>query len=201
MSRFAGSLGLGLATALWLFSPAARSEDPLEPAAVEDLPPAPDPAPLEPLTAARRTAHNALYLELGGNALIYSVNYERFLGDEFSVRAGFGYLSVDTPSFGLGGASASLLMVPVLVNYLGVGGLSHKLELGFGLTNVYASAEVDSGGTVQEWDSGLTFAPTSSVAYRYAPPDGGINFKVGFAPTLTPIGVLPMLSVAGGLVF
>ncbi len=34
---------------------------------------------------------NSLYLELGGNALIYSLNYDRILGDVVSLRAGIGY--------------------------------------------------------------------------------------------------------------
>ncbi|MCL4280583.1 MAG: hypothetical protein KJZ60_13035, partial [Ignavibacteriaceae bacterium] len=33
---------------------------------------------------------NQLYLELGGNGMIYSINYERSLSENFTLRGGFG---------------------------------------------------------------------------------------------------------------
>ena len=52
-----------------------------------------------------RTAQNTIFLELGGNALIYSLSYERIMPSDVSLRAGFGYMSVGASA---GTASASV---------------------------------------------------------------------------------------------
>lgn len=41
-------------------------------------------------TSTTNLKQNQLYLELGGNGLIYSINYERFLSENFTIRGGFG---------------------------------------------------------------------------------------------------------------
>ncbi len=41
-----------------------------------------------------RAAHNSVYAELGGTALLYSANYDRMLGEHVSLRAGVELLSI-----------------------------------------------------------------------------------------------------------
>ena len=60
----------------------------------------------------RPTAKNAIYVELGGNGAWYSLNYERYLRKDASVRIGGMYMSVQA-SAGESSASASWLAVPV----------------------------------------------------------------------------------------
>jgi len=144
-----------------------------------------------------RRALNAVYFELGGNALIYSVNYERFLSQDLSARVGIGHLSVGG---GVSSDAASLTTVPVMVNYLGVGRLDHRLELGAGLVVLYMTARtVDGIGS--GFGSGILAAGTATVAYRYAPLDGGFNFKAGFTPLVSSFGIYPAFGVGAGAVF
>src|SRR5262245_1401435 len=77
-----------------------------------------------------RSAKNSLYVELGGNAGLYSLNYERFLFDEGAVRIGLMYMSVSASASSGGttaSGSASWFGAPLMFSYLGVGGPSHKL--------------------------------------------------------------------------
>ena len=135
-------------------------------------------------TQAMRTAHNAVYLELGGNGLLYSVNYERFMAPNVSLRGGFSYVSVEA-SDGTGSASASVAVVPLMVNYL-LGGGSAKLEVGGGIALTRFSGE-SSTGFGDEVEVGA-FVPigTGTVAFRLSPPGGGFNFKIGWTPFFHP---------------
>ena len=59
--------------------------------APEDLPPPNEPVHARP----KRTANNSIFVEGFGNGALYSVNYERILGDtNISLRAGFGYVHI-----------------------------------------------------------------------------------------------------------
>jgi hypothetical protein len=146
-----------------------------------------------------RTAHNALYVELLGNAIFYSLNYERFIIDSVAARIGLGYFSVSV-STGDESASATVLTAPLMVNYLGIGGASHKLELGVGVLIVYASGSVDTLAAESE-GSGVGFVGSGSIAYRYVPYDGGFNFKIGLAPLFGGFGFLPWPALALGAAF
>src|SRR6185503_16409972 len=110
-------------------------------------------------TAEKSSAGNALYVELGGNSAWYSLNYERYLRDDASVRVGAMYMSVQA-SAGEASANASWLAVPIMFNYLGLHAGSHALELAAGIVPV----------------------GTATIGYRYASPDGGFLFKAGYTP-------------------
>ena len=143
-----------------------------------------------------RTAHNAIFLEIAGNGLLYSVNYERLFGDsDFSVRAGFSFISIGA-SGGGASARATLMTFPILGNYY-VGGKNHKLQLGAGVTLMYASESAGSGGVGVASVSGLVPAPTLAIGYRYLPSDGGFSFFIGFTPFIVPGGDKPILPWAG----
>lgn len=177
-----------------------------EPAAPAPAAPAPvtAPAPAADTTAARsskpdRTAKNVLFAELGGNALLYSLNYERFFFDDVSLRMGFEYFSVGA-SAGSVSESASLTMVPIMVDYFGVGGTDHKLELGIGLLPVIFSGAASIGGA-SATESGVAFGGTATVGYRYVPHDGGFMFKIGFTPVFGLGGFAPWGGLGLGVVF
>jgi hypothetical protein len=133
-----------------------------------------------------RKANNVIFLELGGNGLVYSINYERIFGDsDFSVRAGFSYISLGASSSNTSTASVSLLTFPVLGNYY-VGSANHKLQLGAGLTFMQASASAGSSSGSLVTASGFVPAPTLVIGYRYIPAKGGFAFSVGFTPFVIP---------------
>lgn len=146
-----------------------------------------------------RRALNAVFVEFGGNGLVYSINYERFLSQDFSLRAGVGYLSLGSSEFD-GGSSASLTTVPLMANYLGVGRYNHRLELGGGVVLMHMSARTYDG-IGSDFGSGFLAAATGCIGYRYAPLDGGFNFKAGFTPLLSSFGLLPLAGVSFGAVF
>lgn len=131
-------------------------------------------------TAEKASAANALYVELGGNGAWYSVNYERYLRDDASVRVGAMYMSVEA-SAGESSASASWLAIPVMINYLGLKAGNHALELGAGVDVMHFSAG-SSAFDATASASGVVPVGTATLGYRYAAPDGGFLFKAGYTP-------------------
>lgn len=138
-------------------------------------------APSGARAQAARTANNAVYLELGGNGLLYSLNYERVLPSDVAFRGGFGYLSVSATA-GDGSGNASVLMIPLTFSYLGIGGGSARFELGAGATFARFSASASSGFGDDIKAGAFVPVPTGIVALRLAPPGGGFNFKLAYTP-------------------
>jgi hypothetical protein len=155
-----------------------------------------------------RTANNSIFLELLGNGLLYSINYERFFEDSgFSVRGGFSYISLSASAgnaaTGTSSAKATFMTFPLLGNYY-VGGRDHKLQLGLGVTFMYAAESAGGGGVGVASVSGFVPAPTAVVGYRYIPHDGGFAFFIGLTPFIVPGGdksVLPWGGMSFGGVF
>jgi hypothetical protein len=150
-------------------------------------------------TDSSRTAKNVLYVELLGNGILYSLNYERFITDDLSARIGFGYLSLGASSSS-SSARASVLWLPLMVNYLGVGSADHKLQLGLGPVLFYASSAASSVGDSAK-ASGVALFGTATIGYRYVPHDGGFNFDIGFTPVFGSFGFLPWIGISLGAVF
>lgn len=119
-------------------------------------------------------AGSAFYVELLGNGLIFSANYDmRFNksvdGSGLGGRLGIGYV-------GGGDAGGSVVTVPVMVNYL-LGKDGKYFEIGGGVTYVAGSA--DFGDGFED-----TVIGTLSFQYRRQPVDGGFMWKIGFTPIL-----------------
>lgn len=144
-----------------------------------------------------RTAQNTVYLELGGNALLYSVSYERILPSEVGLRVGAGYTSLSATA-GTASASVSSLSIPITASYLGFG----KLELGGGvLLQKFSGATTTGFGS--DIEAGV-FVPMATfiAGLRLAPPGGGFNFKLGFTPMWHPdVGFFPWGSLGFGIGF
>jgi len=143
-----------------------------------------------------QTPIQSVYLEVGGNAILYSLNYDIVL-DNFGFRLGimpYGYGSVyDRPSridpdgnFLTFDAFLGVFMA----NYL-TGSGPHKLELGGGILFGDIQDNVD-------WDyprpPGLTF----TVGYRYLSPKNGFTFRAGFTPVLTSHDLRPGFGISFG---
>jgi hypothetical protein len=144
--------------------------------------------------AEERTARNGLYVELGGNAGIWSLNYERFVGDDVALRVGGGYTSVSDTA----GTSVSLLTFPLTASWLGLRSGSHALELGGGV--VFASASVSSSSAgLKAFGNGVI--GTAILGYRLAPLTGGFNLRVAFTPLFGSGGFFAWGGVALGAVF
>jgi hypothetical protein len=128
----------------------------------------------------RALPQNSLYVEIAGNGLIYSINYDRVFQDRFSARIGIA-------PYGSGD-----IAVPILANYL-LGSGPSRLELGLGVTVMSITFTfIDS-----DYDLARVIG-TASFAYRYQKPDGGIFFKAGFTPLFNDKGFLPWFGASLG---
>src|SRR5882724_1333146 len=87
-------MGLGVTVPAFAQDPAAApaAEAPAAAPSAE-APPPPAEAPAN--AAPERTANNAIYVELLGAGLFYSINYDRRISD-FALRAGLMYFSVSS---------------------------------------------------------------------------------------------------------
>lgn len=125
----------------------------------------------------RPSKKNQFYLELGGNAIIYSFNYERMITDNFSLRGGIGI----SPTLGL--VEGTFIFIPITGSFL-LGSNTSKLEIGLGVTyfsgkeTEFFSYEVDSETKSKLFITGI-------LGYRYVS-SGGFIFRVAFTPLYNP---------------
>jgi hypothetical protein len=175
--------------------------------AAGDEPSGPQPIPAEAPTAEpAKLAPNSLFVEGFGAALFYSFNYERMVLDELGVRAGIGFMPIvssrDANGFESASSSTDLLVfVPVTASYVGIRSGRSALELGGGVTLLYASAYLGATST------GPTLVPmgVAMVGYRNQPVgQHGFMFRAGVEaaalrydilgyqkPTLGNLGIFP----------
>jgi hypothetical protein len=85
------------------------------------------------------TNRNLIYLELGGPGIMYSVNYDYKLKDNFSLRAGISSWAFNSLIFLIDGR-ISFTGIPLMVNYLN-GKHDNQLEFGLGLMPAVFSVE------------------------------------------------------------
>jgi len=140
--------------------------------------------------ADERAAHNSAYVELGGSGLLWSVNYDRMLGENFSLRVGVEglkfYELCDCKSFFFVVAgTASALVFPG----------AHKLEIGLGATTFIGTTD----------NSGYKPAPitwlTGVVGYRYAPKHSGLMFRATLTPVFAGRPAFPWAGLSVGYQF
>ncbi len=120
-----------------------------------------------------RAAHNSVYLEPGGTGLLWSANYDRMLGENFSLRAGVEMLSF----YSFCDCNSVFFGIPIAASALILPG-AHKLELGLGVTTFIGTTD----------STGFTPAPviwaTGILGYRYAPKHSGFMLRATFTPLL-----------------
>lgn len=111
-------------------------------------------------------ASNTIFAEVGGNGLSLSINYERLLSNNFSLRLGYGAF------YGVGTS------IPLLANFYF--GMKYKLELGAGLV------------FLPIWKSDATFGKeksmlfSSTAGFRFQPCDGGATIRLSVTPFFDP---------------
>lgn len=144
-------------------------------------------------SAQERTARNGIYVELGGNGGLWSLNYERFLGDDVSLRIGGSYMAATDTA----GTTVSLATFPLTASWLGLRSGSHALEVGAGAT--FASASLSTSSfAAKAFATGVI--PTAILGYRLAPLDGGFTLRAAFTPLFSTSEVVPLFGLAlGGL--
>jgi|GEM_PF-5088590 len=106
----------------------------------------------------------AIYVEGGGSAIWYSVNYEYRYRKHLSGRVGYG--AWNPAAFGY---------FLVMVNYL-IGTRSHWLETGVGVR--FGLRDDSNTEALTMYLSGLPV----TIGYRYQPPKTGLLFRLSFTP-------------------
>lgn len=114
----------------------------------------------------------AIYVDFGGNSLLYSINIEKSLSSGYSPRLALGIGAEYLSSLTLNNLYYynSLCLIPT-ANLL-FGKNSHFLETGLACLFAYGKGN---------------FTPSARIGYRYQPKNGGFIFRVAYTPLLTGI--------------
>jgi hypothetical protein len=136
--------------------------------------------------------HNAIYAELLGQGILYSINYDYLLANNLSLRAGFSSFSLPLLFFD---GDVSFTGYPMSINYL-IGGENSKLEIGAGIMpgKLSHTGHDVFFGADPCWDETIVWG-TGSLGYRYQQRDGGLLFRIG----LTPFFYSGTATLSGGL--
>ena len=129
-------------------------------------------------------------MELGGNGLLWSLNYDRMITEKISIRVGYGFFQISDLFFHPDkkefqdavedSYDSKVSLVPIVVNYL-LGSGNHKLEIGLGIR--YAMVEGnDLIFSMPLPDNGSETSATGVLGYRYHSDTGGFSFRLSLAP-------------------
>lgn len=125
-------------------------------------------------------ARNAVYLELGGNAAIYSLNYDRIIYEKgifkAAARAGICAIPYNIANKNYGG----YLMPFEIVGLLGKS--KHHLEMGPGITPYWIPFSPAHGSDGESDSYALDSHMSFRLGYRYQKPEGGFFFRIAYTP-------------------
>lgn len=148
----------------------------------------------EATTAAPHVASNTFFVELGGNAVAYSLNYERFFTPRLGVRVGGMFLRAADEE---GPGNINVGLFPVMATYLLGNGNGH-FETGAGVG--FGTAGVSDTDLADDWNGSAVYG-TATFGYRYQKPEGGVMFRAGFTPIYAGGTLLPWAGVSVGYAF
>lgn len=141
----------------------------------------------------------SVYMELGGNALFYSLNYDVLFKNGYGLRLGGSFLFESLGQL-LGeelgpysGASQTRAVFGLVMGHKMIGSGPSKLELGAGVLfgTIYDS---------DSWDSLKPPGATFSAGYRLFPSDSGkFTFKAALTPIITRDGFHPRFGISLGM--
>ena len=143
-------------------------------------------------TGAFAQARNAAYLEVGGNGVLPTVNYERQLSERLFGRVGLSFIYSETSD----GDEDLTFAIPLAVNYLTHPAGNHHFEAGAGLTLITGDAQ-------ELWDDDedeeiSNVVGTANFGYRYQKPGRGFVFRAGFTPLVFDGEVQPWIGLTAG---
>jgi hypothetical protein len=114
---------------------------------------------------------NHIYAELGGNAVVYSLNYERLLSDNISARIGLGLLP------NISSLGDTYIGIPLTASYI-IGKSLVKFEIGLGTT--FLKSDYAGVGSRSEYRSYLLI--TGILGFRLVKSGGGLTVRFIFTP-------------------
>ena len=105
---------------------------------------------------------NFMFIEVGGNGILLSINYERLIFDNIGVRTGVGTLGI----YGL--------TIPAMFNFYI--GSNRQLELGIG--TVYTDYFPKEGGFIHNGE----FLIGTTVGYKFQKENSNLILRFSFTP-------------------
>jgi hypothetical protein len=136
-------------------------------------------------------SHHAAYLELGGNAVVPSINYERRADDNWYGRVGLSLVRGESAD-----RTATTFIIPVTASWVSRPTANHHLEVGGGLT-LAAGDRQDLYGVSGD-DKYSALLATGIVGYRYQKPSGGFQFRAALTPVVGSGIAAPWVGVSFG---
>ena len=121
-------------------------------------------------------SRSAVYAELGGQGIFYTLNFDYRFTRHLCGRIGFTRFTLED----FFGSDLTITGFPLMAEYL-VGGGNHSLELGAGGILVQGTSTFRFISASSKW--GLV--GTTTVGYRYQPSDGGLFFRVSIPAFFT----------------
>ena len=123
-----------------------------------------------------QTSPNAIIFDLGGNGLLYSLNYERSLTENLNARFGLSFLEIRERQTE---KTLAVMSFPVSANYLfKLRSSQHCIESGIGVMNLLTNGDlVESQGVTR-----FFFNPFVNLGYRYHPVQKGLTYRAGLSP-------------------
>jgi len=142
---------------------------------------------------------NAIYVELLGPGIAYSINYDYRITKQIGFRVGFSSWSTSTSLFSSSGKT-SFIEFPLLINYL-VGNSTNHLELGLGMV-VGSISDKDKFFGRSDYSSKYHLGiGTATIGYRMEPKNGGFMFRIAFTPFFTFKDAWPFGGISFGYAF
>lgn len=164
---------------------------------------------LSVIASAQSIPTRAIYAELYGAGLTYSLNYDfRFDKnnlESWGMRVGAGVLASSRSGY-----TERLLTLPIQFNKL-AGKNHHFFEYGGGATLVYFRGRGSTPGSefvnrdykfLLNFENTPTLMGTLSIGYRYIPKDSGFTFRANFSPFFNNTGFWLLFGgISGGYAF
>ncbi|MBC8346393.1 MAG: hypothetical protein ISR82_00200 [Candidatus Marinimicrobia bacterium] len=128
---------------------------------------------------------HSVFVELLGNGFLYSVNFEKYIKHNVSIRAGGMGFSKSGVTNKNQRAKVGMFLMPVMANYL-MGNHNHKMEFGVGPLFFYVSTtSID----IKEINNihGFGVRATARMGYVYLPQNGGLTFRLAYTPLMTDV--------------
>jgi hypothetical protein len=158
--------------------------------------------PFAEMQQENRFLRNAIYMEVGGPGLLYSINYEYRIKPHLSLRAGFTSWTLRTDLFLVQFERFKYTAFPLLVNYLTGNRQSSHLEIGIGLMPAFTSGRVGLlGMPSNDVGSRSLLLGTASLGYRYQAYDGGFVFRATLTPLVSKYGSSFFAGISFGIGF
>ncbi|MFP5081961.1 hypothetical protein [Pedobacter sp. JCM 36344] len=124
-----------------------------------------------------------VFIELGGQGLIFTANYDSRFGnrrDGLGGRAGIGYFAVN---------GDKITTIPLSLNYL-LGKGNKFFEIGLGATIATVNIQFGDDFLFEDGSSNGVLG-TMSFAYRVQPIDSGFSFRAGITPIFNKDNFIP----------